>query len=91
MVEYQVTGESTDTSGAISANFGKIIEIPTSKDATFGILKVRTFTKQEYEIKLGEADPYGIFTYQGTSSAGPETSRVAYRVNDPATVAASKF
>jgi hypothetical protein len=91
ILEYQVTGESTDTSGEISASFGKVIEIPISKDATFGILRMHTFTKQEYEIKLGEPDPYGILTYQGTSSAGPETSRVAYRVNDPATVAITKF
>jgi len=89
--EYKVTGEFTDTSGEINAYFGKVLEIIVPKDTTIGILKIRTFTKQNYEIKLGESDPYGIPTYHGLSSAGTNKSRAAYRVNDPAAVAKSRF
>jgi hypothetical protein len=89
--EYRIIGETTDTTAKIDAYFGKILEILIPKDTTTGILKIQTFTKQKYEIILGAADPNGIITYQGKSIAGPDKSRVTYRVNNPTAVAKSIF
>jgi hypothetical protein len=90
VMEYRLAGEATETSPApVVFNFGRIIEIMVPVESTFGVLKVKTFTKQDYEVPIGEPDPYGILTYQGKTPAGPGLSRVTYRVNDPAVVAAT--
>lgn len=89
--EYRVSGEITNTSEKTFAYFGRVLEVPIPKETTFGVLRLRTFTKQEYEIKIGEPDPNGILTYQGTTNMGPNLSRAAYRVNDPASIATSRL
>lgn len=89
--EYRVSGETTNTSEKTIAYFGRVLEVPIPKETTFGVLRIRTFTKQEYEIKIGEPDPNGILTYQGTTNMGPNLSRAAYRVNDPASIASSRL
>lgn len=49
------------------------------------------FTKQEYELQIGQPDTNGMLTYQGKSEAGPNLSRITFRVNTPSAAAVSYF
>ncbi|SEJ91488.1 hypothetical protein [Pseudomonas sp. NFACC07-1] len=89
--EYRVIGETSGTSELAGITFGRALAIIVPKDMTYGLLRITTFTKQQYEINISQPDPYGLLAYQGTSSAGPDTSRVTYRVNDPALVSPGEF
>jgi hypothetical protein len=89
--EYQVTNEAETITDSQNAYFGRVFELIVPADFTYGIVRVRTFTKQEYEIILGQADQNGILTYQGESPAGPEMKRILYKVNDPASVSSSRL
>lgn len=89
--EYRVVNEDVKSSDSQAVYFGRVLELSIPTHATFAVLRVKTFTKQEYEIVLGETDPNGILTYQGRSPAAPGLTRVAYRVNDPAAVAISRY
>lgn len=91
VLEYRVAGEASESTKPLQAYFGQILQIPVAADYTFGIAKVKMFTKQEYELQIGQPDTNGMLTYQGKSEAGPNLSRITYRVNAPSAAAVSYF
>lgn len=81
--EYQSIGEIGGSIPGAYFYFGKTVEILVPSDMTYGSLTITTFTKQKYELTIGQADPHGLLKYQGTTSAGNGQSRVIYAVNYP--------
>jgi hypothetical protein len=91
VLEYQITGESIKSETETTASFGRLLEIILPIDTSYSTLKVRTFTKNDYEILIDQPDPYGILTYQGKSKVGSDRLRYTYRVNDPSSVVSNMF
>ena len=81
--EYQVTGEKELPVAPVSLYFNKIAETKMPSNTTYAVVKVKTFTNDEYEIKLGTPDSKGLLEYQGKSAAGPDYNRVSFQVNEP--------
>jgi len=81
--EYQVIGEKELHTAPVSLYFNKIAEVKVPKNITYGVVKVKTFTNDKYEIKLGTSDPKGLIQYQGKSGAGSEYDRISFQVNKP--------
>ena len=81
--EYQVTGEKTILTELKNLYFNKITEVKIPNNSTYAIVKVKTFTNDVYEIKLGSPDPKGLIEYHGKSSAGPNYNRVSFQVKMP--------
>ena len=81
--EYQLIGETAHTSVTIPLYFNRSIAFLLPSGWTHAILEITTFTKNSYEVKVGEPDARGLVTYQGRSQAGPENERISYGVNEP--------
>ena len=81
--EYQVTGEKAVPAKSVELYFNKIAELKIPNNATYSLVKIKTFTNDEYEIKLGSPDPNGLVDYQGKSPAGANDNRVSFQVNMP--------
>lgn len=64
--------------------FGQPVILDYPKASTAKAIKVRTFTKNEYTILTGIADPKQILSYQGLeSNAPPAVDRLLYQVKMP--------
>lgn len=81
--EYQVVNEKSYNSKIIPAYFSKQFTALIPKEFTYGILKIKTFTKNEYEIQIGAPDSKGLLQYQGQTNSGPDKIRVSYRIESP--------
>ncbi len=81
--EYQINGEVAVPIEPVNLFFNKIAEFQIPNNSTYSLVKIKTFTNDEYEIKLGSPDPKGLIEYQGKSSAGANNERVTFQVNLP--------
>lgn len=81
---YTMTGEQAYAGPPQTALFGQALFFDFPKGSTVTALKVRTFTKNEYQILTGTADPKQILTYKGVeANPPPAVRRVLYQVEFP--------
>lgn len=82
--EYKMTADAPYAGESIKVLFGQPVILDYPKASTAKAIKIRTFTKNEYTILTGIADPKQIMSYQGTEpNAPPGVDRLLYQVKMP--------
>lgn len=85
--EYRMTGESAYSGSSVRVLFGQPVIIDYPKGSTAKFIHIKTFTKNEYTILAGVADPKDLLTYKGQEAgAPPSVDRLLYQVKMPAGV-----
>ena len=82
--EYKMTADAPYAGESMKVLFGQPVILDYPKASTAKAIKIRTFTKNEYTILTGIADPKQILSYQGLESNAPPTvDRLLYQVKMP--------
>jgi hypothetical protein len=82
--KYTMTGDAAYAGATQDAPFGTALFFDFPAGSTVKALKVKTFTKNEYQILTGVADPKQILSYQGIEAkAPPSVTRVVYQIGLP--------
>lgn len=82
--EYKMTADSPYTGESMKVLFGQPVILDYPKASTAKAIKIKTFTKNEYTILTGIADPKQIMSYQGMeANAPPKVDRLLYQVKMP--------
>ncbi len=82
--EYKMTSDAPYAGQSMKVLFGQPLSLDYPKGSTVKAISVKTFTKNEYTILAGIADPKEILSYKGQESNAPPTvDRLIYQVNMP--------
>jgi hypothetical protein len=89
--KYTMTGDEAYAGATQDAPFGSVVFFDFPAGSTVKALKVKTFTKNEYQILTGVAGPKQMLSYQGVETkAPPAVTRVLYQIGLPTGVAAAQ-
>jgi hypothetical protein len=71
--EYRLVGDVPWKGEVTAVRRGEVVPVDYPRGSTVKVLRIKTFTHQEYQLTPGSIDPMAILQYKGAETNAPET------------------